>query len=158
MGKTWNGKRWSRVASAGRAALAALALAALGSCAEPNAVVRLDVSMSATLETDPFAGSGLARLTFVARNDGATVVHLSGCPNAPAYYLDAQLASWYEVASVGVVCPANQVTQRIALAPREQVSRSFTVATPGTYRFRLLVDDPNGGSPRVLTSNALAFR
>ena len=110
-----------------------MGLVALGSCAEPNAVVRLDLSMSATLETDPFASNGLARLTFVARNDGSSVVHLSGCPNAPAYYLDAQIASWYEVASVGVICPVNQVTQRIALAPHEQVSRSFTVATPGSF-------------------------
>ena len=158
MWKLWSERNWPRIATAGRAVLVAVGLVALGSCADPNAVVRLDLSMSATLETDPFASGGLARLTFVARNDGSSVVYLSGCPNAPAYYLDAQLASWYEVASVGVVCPANLVSQRIALAPREQVSRSFTVATPGTYRFRLLVDDPNGGSPRVLTSNALAFR
>lgn len=138
--------------------MVALTFATLAACAEPNGVAAPPLVVTATADRETMAARGLTVLELSARNDGTRAVTLSGCPAAPAYYLDEELGAWFEVASVGVVCPANQVIVRVTVAPGAAVRRSFTVAKPGRYRFRLLVDAPDDGATLTLTSNAVDVR
>lgn len=143
-----------------RVAIVALTLVA---CAEPNAAVRaisppLSVSISAAPEPSPPAAAGVTRLTFTMRNTGTSPVVLTGCPNAPAFALEEELAQWFEVASVGVVCAAIDVPERVTLAPRATVTRTFSVGKPGRYRIRMYFDDPQDGETRWVTSPAVDVR
>jgi len=90
-----------------------------------------------------------------------TFIMLTGCPRAPAYFLEGNLVGdWFQVASVGVICQANLVPETIRLtAGQEIVVPSLGVATtPTTYRIRLQIDDPRGGAPLTVTSNSLLVR
>jgi hypothetical protein len=129
----------------------ALALVIVGAgCAEPHAVRTTTLAVSATAEVQ---SNGVSQLRWIGTNTGREAIQLTGCPNAPAFYLESNLGTWFEVASIGVVCPANLLTTRLTIPPGATVSGSFGVATPGTYRFRVLVDAPGGGSTLTVTSN-----
>jgi hypothetical protein len=154
MGEAFQGAARRR-ALRGRLAMVPLVLAIASACAEPSAVAVPALTVSATFEV---GADGLYHLRFSGRNDGREVVQLSGCPSAPAFHLDSYNVKWFEVLSSGVVCPANLVAERRELGPGMAVQGGWTVATPGTYRFRVLVDDPRGGDPRVLTSNPVEVR
>lgn len=65
-----------------------------------------------------------------------------------AFHLDTQPGEWFEMLSVGVVCPSNLTAERLPIAPGGSISRFVGVATPGTYRFRVLVDGTSGSLPQ----------
>lgn len=134
----------------------ALALVTVGAgCAEPHAARTTTLAVIATAEVQ---ANGVSQLRWTGTNAGREAIQLSGCPNAPAFYLESNLGTWFEVASIGVVCPANLLTTRLTIPPGATVSGTFGVATPGTYRFRVLVDAPDGGATLTVTSNAVEVR
>lgn len=157
----WDGRvRDVRSTRAAAFRIAMLSLAVTAACAEPNAATRsfpppVTVSITAAPEPSPPAATGVTRLTFTMRNAGTSAVTLSGCPNAPAFALEEELNQWFEVASVGVVCPAIYTSERLSLAPQATITRTFSVGKPGRYRIRMYFDDPQDGMLRWVTSPAV---
>jgi hypothetical protein len=139
---------------------AALVLAMVA-CAESSAAPSPPVvSLSAALEP---LGNGVSQHVFRARNESPDVLTLIGCPRAPAHYLEGKVVDgdrWFEVASFGVVCQAEQVAEQARLGAGQQlvVRSSGLVAQRITHRFRMLVDDPRGGPPLTFTSNSVLVR
>lgn len=136
----------------------------LAGCAEPNAAATgsipptLSVSITSAPEPSPPAATGVTRLTFTMRNAGTSPVVLTGCPSAPAFALEEELAQWFEVASVGVVCAAIHVPEHVTLAPQATITRTFSVGKPGRYRIRMYFDDPRDGATRGVASPAVDVR